>query len=531
MLKTLVLTRFKGMFFRKPPEGKKQKNMTWLYIVLYVYLAFTFGGMFMLNYVTFFDSFVDSMNMPEMYFGLASLISMMLGFIGSVTMTQSQLYDAKDNELLLSMPIKPSTILASRLIALYAWSFVFSAVNFVPAIIQYTRKTTVSVASAIAMGLELFLVPLFALTAAFIIAWIIKIATSRLKNKALVTTIFTLIFFAVYMIFCFRISNFATVIVENSTVVAGAFSSYLKLFLICGKAVSSADLLNILLMILVTVGPFAVALYILSISFIKLTTTKVGGAKVKYKKGKMKVTSVRNAIAKKELRLFLGCPTYSVNALLGILMMFGGAILFVIKSEALFGILGEIGDNAIPEDFMVAIIVLIVSYIGLIAETTACSISLEGNRLWILKSAPLKTIDILKGKLYAGFYVSLPVSIATGIVLQFVGHMNPLERVLAFLLPSIVQVFSAYFGLAVNLRLPKLNWTSEVQAVKQSGAAFVVVFGGMGMMVLLIVLFFLCYAFLSGDLFMLIVAVLFTLGSVCYEIYLHNKGTKRFEEL
>lgn len=531
MLKTLVLTRFKGMFFRKPPEGKKQKNMTWLYIVLYAYLAITFGGMFMLNYITFFDNFVTALNTPELYFGLASVISMMLGFIGSVTMTQSQLYDAKDNELLLSMPIKPSTILASRLIVLYVWSFVFSAVNFVPAIIQYTRKATVTFAGAVAMGLELFLVPLFALTAAFVIAWIIKIATSRLKNKALVTTIFTLVFFAAYMIFCFRISDFSTIIVANSEAVSGAFSSYLKMFLICGKAVSTADFLNILLMILVTVGPFAVALYILSISFIKLTTTKVGGAKVKYKKEKMKVTSVRNAIAKKELRLFLGCPTYSVNALLGILMMLGVSVFFVIKSEALFGILQEIGDYVIPDEFMVAIIVLVVTYIGLIAETTACSISLEGNRLWILKSAPLKTIDILKGKLYAGFYVSLPISILTGIVLQFIGHMNPLERVLAFLLPSIVQVFSAYFGLAVNLRLPKLNWTSEVQAIKQSGAAFVVVFGGLGMMILLILLFFVCYTFLSGDLFMLIVAVLFTLGSVGYEIYLHNKGIKRFEEL
>ena len=133
MLKTLVLTRFKGMFFRKPPEGKKQKNMTWLYIVLYGYLCFTFGGLFLLNYQTFYSAFVEGMNMPEMYFGLASIISMMLGFIGSVTMTQSQLYDAKDNELLLSMPIPPSYILGSRMLVIFLMSVLFSCVPLIPA--------------------------------------------------------------------------------------------------------------------------------------------------------------------------------------------------------------------------------------------------------------------------------------------------------------------------------------------------------------------------------------------------------------
>ena len=33
-------------------------------------------------------------------------------------MTQAQMYDAKDNELLLSMPVPPSYILGSRIVAL-----------------------------------------------------------------------------------------------------------------------------------------------------------------------------------------------------------------------------------------------------------------------------------------------------------------------------------------------------------------------------------------------------------------------------
>jgi ABC-2 type transport system permease protein len=39
------------------------------------------------------------------YFALAGIISFALSFVGSVFATQTQIYDARDNELLLSMPV------------------------------------------------------------------------------------------------------------------------------------------------------------------------------------------------------------------------------------------------------------------------------------------------------------------------------------------------------------------------------------------------------------------------------------------
>ena len=38
------------------------------------------------------------------------------------------------------------------------------------------------------------------------------------------------------------------------------------------------------------------------------------------------------------------------------------------------------------------------------------------------------------------------------------------------------MVFSVIAGLRVNMALPLLKWDSEVQVVKQSGAAFIVLF-------------------------------------------------------
>ena len=57
---------------------------------------------------------------------MAGIMALALAVFGSVFMTQTQLYDAKDNELLLSMPIRPLHILMSRMAVLLVLTGVFS---------------------------------------------------------------------------------------------------------------------------------------------------------------------------------------------------------------------------------------------------------------------------------------------------------------------------------------------------------------------------------------------------------------------
>lgn len=532
MLKTLIKTRFQAMFYRKPSGNKKARNMTPVYVILYAYLIIAFGGMFMLNYGTLYDTFAVTLGLPDIYFAMAAFTSMMLGFVGSVMMTQSQLYEAKDNELLLSMPIKPSTILASRIIVLYMWSFAFSVVNYVPAVAVYIKKNdSLSIGFFVAAVLGLFLIPLFALTVSFIIAWLLKLATGKMKNKSLATIIGTFIFFGVYMVFCTQMYNISTILTVNSDGVVNAFKTYLYPFYTCGKALMGNSFAYVLLMILVTVIPFVLAWQILSKTFIKIATTKAGFVKTKYKAEKMKAGSVRNAVASKELKHFIASPTYAVNGGLGLLMMVGLAAYFTVKYETMLSMFLEISGGFMEADFLNALLILIVASVGTICEITVCSISLEGKNLWILKSAPISELDILKGKLYAHIYIAVPFALLSGIILNFMPGMSPVMRIFAIALPVVIQVFEAYFGLAVNLKLPKLDWNNESQAIKQSGAAMIAVFGGMGFVILIILLYMLTSTFINSEIFCLIVFLMFALGCVGYEYYLRHKGIERFKEL
>ena len=101
-----------------------------------------------------------------LYFSLFSLIAMFMGVFGSVFNTYSSLYAAKDNDLLLAMPIPPRKLLASRLIGVYALGLMYEAEVMLPTIIIYWILVPVNAARilcpiGLTLVLSLFVLSLF----------------------------------------------------------------------------------------------------------------------------------------------------------------------------------------------------------------------------------------------------------------------------------------------------------------------------------------------------------------------------------
>lgn len=101
-----------------------------------------------------FGSMFSSICMPLhelglgwLYFAIAGLMAFMLTFIGNVFATQTQLFDAKDNELLLSMPIAPKFILGSRMLLLLALDLGYVLLVMGPAGVVYCMNYPVTALS------------------------------------------------------------------------------------------------------------------------------------------------------------------------------------------------------------------------------------------------------------------------------------------------------------------------------------------------------------------------------------------------
>mgnify|MGYP001541597997 FL=1 len=139
MLKTLVKKQlmeiFRSYFYNAKTNKKRSAAGTAAYILLFAALMLGgLGGMFTgLSLMLCVP--LSQAGMGWLYFALMGLLAAFLGAFGSVFNTYSALYFAKDNDLMLSLPIPVRTLMASRLLTVYLMGLMYSAVVILPAVI------------------------------------------------------------------------------------------------------------------------------------------------------------------------------------------------------------------------------------------------------------------------------------------------------------------------------------------------------------------------------------------------------------
>lgn len=75
--------------------------------------------------------------MGWLYWCLMGLIALFMGVFDSVFNTYSLLYQAKDNDLLLSMPIPVSYLLLMRLSGVYAMGLLYELIVMIPTVLVW----------------------------------------------------------------------------------------------------------------------------------------------------------------------------------------------------------------------------------------------------------------------------------------------------------------------------------------------------------------------------------------------------------
>ena len=162
---------------------------------------------------------------------------------------------------------------------------------------------------------------------------------------------------------------------------------------------------------------------------------------------------------------------------------------------------------------------------------TGSSISLEGRNLWIIKESPVSASEALGVK--AGFQLLLacPCASLCAAGLAWGLGLSLAEGGVLLLFSLAFAGFTALMGLAVNLLFPKLDAVNDMVVVKQSAAAMLSTFGGMGAALA-------CggavwwISDLTGELPALGgCAAVLLLGSAGLLRWLHTAGAERFREL
>lgn len=528
LLKKQMLEIYKSFFYDAKKGRNRSKKGTILYIVFFVLLMFGYlGGLFgFLSYTL--SAPLVSAEMGWLYFLIMGGIALVLGIFGSVFSTYTTLYMAKDNDLLLSMPIPVRIILASRLVAVFLTGLLYSAVVLIPMTIMYCIAAPLSVASIlgpIVFSINIILL-VFILSVA--LGWVVAKLSARMKNKSIMTTIIALLALALYYVVYFKlyrtIGDFIQNIQYAQIDVTGAMAILYNFGLSgCGALVPTLVTTGVILLVLAGVYT------LLSKTFISIVTTKTGAAKIQYREKNMKARGTLKALVFKEVKHYTSSSGIMLNSLLGSLIMVIAAVALLIKGNYFYEMIGYAfpGMVGILPIAVLAAICMILSTV----TTAGSSISLEGKNLWILKTLPVSSIQIIRAKVLSNIIFSLGPAIIVVLCATFAFHIGILDLVLLLVSVILTCFLLAEFDIMIDLKRPNLNWTNETVVIKQSmNAFFDILAGWVEGGIVIVAIIFLAPAIGSTATLAIINALLLILF-IPVDIWINKRGTKVFEAL
>ena len=534
MLKALVKKQFLELFqayFRNRKTGKARSRggvigMFVMYVFVMLFLCLVFGFLSFSLGVTLLPEGLD-----WMYFALMSLLALFLGVFGSVFNTYSSLYTAKDNELLLAMPIPPSKLLASRLIGVYALGLMYEAAVLLPAIIIYWILVPVSPARILCpLGLLLVL-SFIILSLCCLLGWVVALIAARLKNKSFITVFVSLAFLALYYVFYFRASAYLQQIAQHTEEITRVMKSWLYPAYQMGLA-GAGNVLSLAIIALIAAALFAAVYLVLSRSFLRIATQHRGEKKAVYREKAAKAAGVQSALLRREFKHFTSSANYMLNCALGTVLMLGVAVLVLIKAPQLREGLGSFYQELpMLERLMPVLMAGVAFFIAGMNDITAPSVSLEGRSLWLVQSLPVRSRDVLRAKQQLHLIVTLPVALLMIVSLCVVVQLPVVQAALVCAICVLFVLLSSAGGLAINLLRPNLNWTNEAVPVKQSMGVVIALFGGWILAAAFIVPYLFLGKLLAPEPYLAIVAAVLLLAVVGLNLWLEKKGAWIFENL
>jgi ABC-2 type transport system permease protein len=478
MLKALIkkqLTELFKMYFVDSKTGAarvKGKTISF----------FTFFVVVLLGLAGFFYKVAEDMAAPLynlelgwFFYALVGLMAAALGIFGSVFNTYASLYKAKDNDLLLSMPIKPSAILLSRMITTYIMCVLYEAVVFVPGIFAWWKNGISGITEAIYPILLVFILGFVVLALTCLFGWIIAAVTSKLKNNKIITVILSLAFMAAYYLVWGNLSRITAKFVTEAKSTSADFRSKAFITYIFGMG-AKGNSFYMLIFTVIAIALLLLTCLVMARSFMKIVTTNRGEKKKAYKQKSIKTRSVKSALLHKEFARFFGSVNYMLNGGFGVILMIVAAVAILIKNDLLSKELESypMFSNMVP----LAGVVMACAMCSM-STISAPSVSLEGKNLWIIKSSPIRAYDILLAKARLQIFINiLPAEIFT-LAIGIISEQNITVTILMCTGVALYNSFFARIGVIFNLKYHNLTWTNEAIPMKQGMSVIITMFIGL----------------------------------------------------
>lgn len=529
LLKKQLLEIFQVYFYDAKKNKARSKISIIMHFALFILLFFgLLGGGFTFLATKLCTSLV-TVGLDWLYFALMGLIGVLLGAFGSVFNTYAGLYLPKDNDLLLSMPIPVSTLVAARLSGVYLMGLLYSAIVILPAIIVYWVIAGVTLPAVLGGLLMTLLISVFVLTISCVLGWLVAKISQKLKHKSMITVLISLALIGAYYFVYFKAQGIIQTLLSDAAVYGARIKGAAYPVYLFGS-VGVGNFRASVIVSATVVVLFGLMWLVLSHSFSQIATSTGKVVRREYRETRGRQRGIDAALLSREFTRFTASPNYMLNCGLGTFLMPLCAIVVLWKGGVLFAMLDVMFAKTAGSVLLLICVVLC----GLASMNfmTAPSVSLEGKSLWLLQSLPVEPWRIFQAKIRMQLLLTgLPLLLCI-VCTAAVYTINSMQVLMILLFTVSYVLLMALVGLTLGVKMPTLTWTNEIMPIKQGAPVVLTLFGGFGYMVQLFVGYMLLPGWMLGFCGYMSCFVLVNLFlSVWFYLWLRKKGVDRFVAL
>ena len=524
-----------SLFKTKTKNESKIRKM-----ILPIFLAIVV----MLSVGTYAAMFADELapqNLTYIILTIFIFLTSFLTLIEGIYKSQGILFEARDNNLLFSLPISKSKIFFTRIFKLITFQLLYNSLFMLPSIVVYAMYERPSISFYLLSLVMLLLLPIIPTIVGCIIGYIIKGVTSKFKARNIMQVILTSAILLVIFYASFNVQGMIENIAQNANSINEVIT---KIYYPAGlyiNLIQNFNILDLVILLAINIIPAIIFIYMASISYFKITsklTEKKGNNKkaviTKASNKTIKVRTKLSALINKEIKRFFSSPVFIINAGFGMVLILVATIAISVNFDGFVG--GLLAQKEMEmsieqiKDAMPKIFYGFVVFTSCMTSITSSMISLEGKSFNITKSLPVSTEKILLAKVLTSNIISIPVILVSDIIFFVVFKVAIIDIVFILLASIIMPTFTALVGILMNLKYPKMDATSDTEVVKQSMSSMVAVFIGMfaGMLSIAIIGI---GSTININLFIVLELLVFSIIVFVLWIILKKYGIKRFREI
>lgn len=468
--------------FQKYNENNKNKNIVGK-VILYILLGAYLMGIFaFLSYGLI--STLKQANQESMFIGIFLLGLALLTIIQSIISATNVFYFSKDIEYILPLPLKPKEILISKLNVILITEYIMEIIFAVTPITIYGILTLQGPMFYIISLLVLIVFPIIPILIATFIIMIIMSFSKRFKNKDRFRLIAPLIGIILAVIMSFSLSgttNYSEEDLLNSLKQANSMvemvSDNLPIIKPAINAIVNSSFVEFLKLLGITLILYIVFILIGNKIYFRgvignLSSGTKKGKEVKLKK--IKTNSIGKSYIIKEFKVLLKNPIFFIQCVLPSVLMpiiFLGIFIVTLNTnnsqEALNEFKSVLGIY-IETPIGLAIIISVTEFLTSMLYIAPTVISRDGQNAIFMKYIP---ISYYKQLIYKGIPNIFFGTITSTIVIAFIyilAKPSLLFLLTVFIINLILLILQTLLMELVDLRKPKLEWTTEYAVVKQN---------------------------------------------------------------